>query len=130
MTLYMWIASLAWVLLVIGYFKRRCRNTHIKFMCAGIFTDILLVLYLQLTRGAIQKALEFSLEILKQLHIGVSTMALLLYFPILYLGYKLSQNPTDLKLRKLHKRFAIPALILRTLGFIFMFSMWNAAKPQ
>lgn len=125
MTSFMWIATCAWSLLVVGYFFRFRRRLHVPLMLAGIFCDIVLVLYLQVTREAIQTALGFSLAILKQIHIGFSTTALLLYFPVLFLGYKLVTNTASTKQRNLHIRLATAALVARTLGFVFMFSMWK-----
>ena len=113
-------------------------------MLSGIGIDICLVLYLQLTRRAVQKALGFDLELLQQIHIGCSTLALLLYFPTLYLGVQLlrtkapsvlcadsaildmqSEASRRMSLRRWHIRFAQSAFIARTLGLLFMFSMWK-----
>ena len=128
MTINMWIATTAWLLLVAGYLRRRDRRLHVRLMVSGIVLDILLVLYLQVTRSAIQSALAFSLKILQQVHIGFSTVALLLYFPVLYLGVRLVRGEKTPGLRERHMRVALAALAFRTLGFIFMFSMWGGAK--
>lgn len=121
----MYIASFAWVCLVLGYSRRHDLKQHIPLVAAGIILDILLVLYLQFTRSAIQTALGFSLGPLQQIHIGFSTIALLLYFPTMYLGYKLKTDLGNGELRGTHKKVAISSLIFRTLGFLFMFSMWK-----
>ena len=125
MTLNMWIATLAWALLVVGFLNRRNTSQHVRFMLAGIFLDIALVLYLQVTRDAIQKAASFSLAILEQVHIGFSTVALLLYFPVLYFGFSLLSKGPDPKIFSRHKTCAVTAFIFRGLGFVFMFSMWK-----
>ncbi|MCI5064520.1 hypothetical protein MRY87_02215 [bacterium] len=125
MTISMWIASIAWVSLVLGYTQRFNRKRHVPLMFFGIFTDILLVLYLQITRSAIQTALEFSLSIPQQIHILFSTIALVLYIPTLILGSKLVRNVGSATTKKRHKGIAVTALIFRTLGFCFMFSMWK-----
>ena len=125
MTPFMWIATVAWLSLVNGYFRRTKRNEHVLLMCFGILLDLGLVLYLEFTRDAVQTAMEFKLSVLKQLHIGFSTAALLLYFPVLFIGFKLLLGADRERLLPVHKRFAIPALLLRTAGFIFMFSMWK-----
>ncbi|RIL10543.1 MAG: hypothetical protein DCC75_04165 [Proteobacteria bacterium] len=122
----MWIATLAWALLVLGYRMRKRRAVHIECMLAGITLDILLVLYLQITRQAVQTALEFSLNIFKQIHIGFSSLALVLYIPVVFLGVRLALGQASPAHRQLHMRIGIAALIIRTLGFIFMFSMWRA----
>ena len=125
MTPFMWIASVAWICLASGYTRRKNRYQHVLLMCSGILLDLALVLYLEFTRDAVQTAMEFKLSVLKQLHIGFSTAALLLYFPVMFIGIKLLRGADRTRLLPLHKKFAVPALLLRTAGFIFMFSMWK-----
>jgi len=144
MTLQMYIASIAWLALVLGVLQRRNRKRHVALMLFGIAIDITLVLYLQVTRSAIQTALEFKLDIVQQLHIWLSTAALVLYFPVMFLGFRLlralnqaqgnqaqgnqgqgNQGQPNSRLRILHIRYAVSAFIFRTAGFLFMFSMWR-----
>ena len=70
-----------------------------------------------------QTAMSFTLLPLQQAHVAVSTLALLFYFPVMLIGMQLYSDPENLKLRALHKRVALTALCLRTLGFALMFSM-------
>ncbi|MCB9029781.1 MAG: hypothetical protein H6619_01910 [Deltaproteobacteria bacterium] len=120
MTVNMYIATFAWACMLLGFLRRHDRAKHVPLMLTAIFTDIALVLYLQITREAIQKAVSFTLEMLQMIHIGFSTVALLLYFPVLFLGFKLLKGH-DVK--KWHVRFALTAFFFRTMGFFFMFSM-------
>ncbi|MFN8388652.1 MAG: hypothetical protein U0136_00005 [Bdellovibrionota bacterium] len=130
MTRNMWVATIAWLLLSTGYFLRRRRALHITLMLTGIFMDISLVLFLEVSRGAIETALSFSLSLMKQLHIAASTTAFLLYFPVLYLGSQLVRGTGDARTRERHVRLATLALLFRTLGFFLMFSMWKTpAEP-
>jgi hypothetical protein len=117
MTVSMWIATTAWIALVLGYTRRKHKRQHIPLMLFGIFLDLALVLYLQWTRSAIQTALEFSLSIFEQMHIAFSTTALVLYFPTVYLGVRLLKGLSNDKIRKTHRIVASSALIFRTLGF-------------
>ncbi len=121
MTINMYIATVAWLLLSIGLFNRHKKLIHIRCMVSGIGLDIALVLYLQLTRDAVQQAAEFSLPVLHQFHILFSTLALLLYFPILFLGFQLVKG--QLEYLALHKKLGISAYLLRSAGFVFMFSL-------
>ncbi|MCB0328801.1 MAG: hypothetical protein KDD70_04035 [Bdellovibrionales bacterium] len=125
MTIYMWIASFAWLCLVTGYSQRKHRARHIPLMLTGIFLDIGLVLFLQITRSAIQTALEFSLSVPAQIHILFSSIALVLYVPILILGAKLVEHKGGPNTKSRHIKIATTALFFRTLGFLFMFSMWK-----
>ena len=117
----MYIAILAWLCLIIGYLNRRNRSRHVPLMLTGMVSDIGLVLYLQFTREAIQKALRFDLAIFNQLHIACSTVSIILYFPIFYFGFRLLRG--DLSVRDIHRRLGTVALIFRTLGLAFMFSL-------
>ncbi|MCB0337473.1 MAG: hypothetical protein KDD62_14250 [Bdellovibrionales bacterium] len=123
MTINMYIATVAWILLILGYTKRFDRKKHVPLVLSGIGLDIALVLYLQVTRSAVQTALEFELSILEQMHIWMSTLALLLYFPVLFLGFKLVKGNAPEGYLEKHKKLATTALILRSCGFILMFSM-------
>ena len=125
MTLFMWIATAAWLSLVLGYQFRRIRRLHLLFVLSGIFADLSLVLYLQFTRSAIQTAVSFTLSLWEQIHIAFSTLALLCYFPTLFFGILILTNGPTVRTLSLHRTFALSALTLRTLGFLFMFSMWK-----
>lgn len=121
----MWIASLAWVLLVLGYLSRKRRSHHVPLVLSGIILDIGLVIFLEITRGAVETALRFEKTVPQQIHIGFSATALFLYIPVIFFGIRLIRGVSGPRIRVLHKRFAIGALLFRTLGFLFMFSMWK-----
>lgn len=123
MTLNMYIATFAFLLLVSGFIKRKDRQLHPPLMLAGILLDLSLVLYLQATRSALQTAVAFTLTTLQQYHVFVSLIATLLYFPVLVLGFKLWRGNVSIALRTWHIRLALSALICRTLGYFLMFSM-------
>ena len=125
MTLNMYMAAVAWLCLVIGFLNWKRRRTHLIFVVCGIVIDLGLVLYLQVTRSAIQTALSFSLDPLQQIHIGLSTLALMMYFPTLYFALRRLRGNEASGTFVMYKRFVIPAFILRCLGFLFMFSMWQ-----
>ena len=122
----MCFASFAWLILIIGYTQRFHKNRHVPLMIAGILMDFGLVGYLELTKHAVETALEFKLSLLQQLHIASSSVALILYFPTLWLGFALVRG--QLQHKTAHIRVAKLALLFRTIGFILMFSMWKT--PQ
>jgi uncharacterized membrane protein YozB (DUF420 family) len=123
MTIKMLIATIAWGLLVVGFLKRRERKTHVRFMMSGIFLDLGVVIYLQITRNAVQTAAKLDLGLFPTLHIGASLIAVVLFIPTVFIGIKMLAGGDVAKLKPWHVRFAIPALFFRTLGFFFMFSM-------
>jgi Kef-type K+ transport system membrane component KefB len=117
------IASGAWILLTAGLISRHRPTTHRVLIVIAIVTDVALVLHLQVTRGAIQQALSFERAALQQAHIAVSTLALLLYFPLLWF---LTRPLHGSAITTTHPRYArlLPLVYgLRTLGFLLMFSM-------
>lgn len=123
-TPYMGVAGFNYFLLLSGFFLRRQRLVHARLMTLGIASDLSLVLLLELQRGAIGVTLHESLSLHQYLHIGFSTTAAALYLPILYLGFRLLKFPnTSRHLRSWHLHLGSLALVLRTLGFLFMFSL-------
>ncbi|MCB0333383.1 MAG: hypothetical protein KDD55_07775 [Bdellovibrionales bacterium] len=123
MTLYMYIATLSWLCLVLGYSQRHTPARHVPLVLTGIVGDFLLVGYLQVTRDAVQTAASFTLGPLEMIHIGFSTLALVFYVPTIIHGSKIYRGKEESTTRAKHKQFAMLALGCRTLGFLFMFSM-------
>lgn len=124
MTLNMYIATSAWLLLVLGVLNCRNRRKHVPLVGLALALDLGLVLYLQLTRNAVQTAVGETLSVLERVHVGLSTLAVLLYIPTILLGIKLLRG--DERVRYWHRRIALSALCCRTGGFFFMFSMWKS----
>lgn len=123
-TLPMGIATFAYFLMCSGlYFRKTNSMTHAFYMTTAIFTDLSLVLALQILRDAVQTASSFSLPFLQQAHIGASSLATVLYFPVLYLGYHLLTGKSTGHTKRLHKKVAITAFVFRSIGFLLMFSM-------
>lgn len=119
----MWFAAEMWFLMFLGYICRRNRRFHVPLVLTAIAGDLFLVIYLEFTRGAVETALKFDLKVLQQIHIGFSLAATLLYVPLLYWGFKLLKG--ERRVIPLHRKVAKVALTFRTLGFLFMFSMWR-----
>lgn len=119
------IATVAWLILVAGMLAWRRPRAHVSLLIAGMTIDIALVLYLQVTRSAIQTALSFESPALRQAHIAVSALALVLYFPALWTGYRALRDGSDGGAADggtltRFRRFAVPAFVLRTVGLVFM----------
>ena len=117
------IASLAYAILVSGLVVRKNRRIHPRLMATGIGIDLVLVIVLQVQRSVIQQALTESFNPLQLGHIGVSTIAVLLYFPVVYLGIQRLRGKGGLNGRLWHIRFALTAFAFRSAGFLLMFSM-------
>ena len=94
-------------------------------MITAILIDFSLVLVLEFTRGATQTALSLSLTPLQQVHIISSSIATLLYLPILILGWKRWNGSSTFLQDQWHLKLGLLAFIFRTIGFILMFTLLN-----
>jgi len=119
----MYCATLSYGVMVYGVVNRRRRMRHAAAMGTAITIDLALVLVLEFQRHAVETAMRFSLSPLQQTHIAVSTVATLLYIPMLTLGIAGYYQGMRGKRRLWHKRLGIATFVFRTLGFLFMFSM-------
>lgn len=127
-TPYMIAATVAYSAMVAGVLNRKNQKTHTRFMGSAILLDLGIVLSLEVQRHAIKTAIGFSLSPLQQCHIGASTIAVALYFPVIYFGLKRYLGKGDQKTRSRHMTAGKWAFVFRTLGFLLMFSLlWK--KP-
>ena len=121
------LASLAFLLLVAGWTQRRNRARHVPLVLAGIALDLALVVWLELSRGVVEKTISEHFSVLRWVHIWSSTLAVVAYFPTLWLGFRMLRTPADAVLRSRHAAAAMTALILRAIGFVCMWGV-EAAK--
>ena len=117
------LAAVAWLLLVAGWTARRRRRLHLSLVVPGILLDLAMVVALELERSVIEKTVSEPFTLPQQVHIGASLLAVLLYFPTVWLGLRLLFGRPDPRVRVRHRRFAVTALVLRTVGFAFMWSL-------
>jgi hypothetical protein len=119
----MMLASGSYLMISCGFAFRKNKNIHAPCMAIGVLTDLGLVLTLEIQRHAVETALQFSLGPLQMCHIATSTLATILYFPMLVTGLLRMNGRGGLIARKLHLRFGPYAYIFRTMGYVLMFSM-------
>jgi hypothetical protein len=125
-TPYMVIAAFNYLLILYGFLHRKSnRQRHVRFVVSGIILDLALVLLLQFQRDAVGTALSFKLSFLNQAHILTSTIATVLYFPMMITGVMLLKKE---HLRNVHRRLGTATILFRTLGFILMYSMIESFK--
>lgn len=122
-SLYMALASTSYAFLVVGLLVRRTHlKTHVVLMNLGILIDLGLVLVLEFQRDAIATAISNKLSTFQQCHVAASSIAALLYLPVLSLGWIRYRNPKT-KYRDWHSKMGLAAFFFRTIGFLLMFSM-------
>jgi len=108
------------LLIYFGVSKRKDRKIHIPVMISAIAWDLLLVLQIELNRGAIAKAAKaMTNPMLLNFHVTIAVSTVLLYFALLYTGGKLSKGVS--KFRPWHKKLGGITLILRTMTYITSF---------
>ena len=123
MTSYKIAASLAYLLLVSAVGLRKKIKFHIPLALLAVAFDFVLVLLLEFNRDVIGLLSTKDYTPLQYGHVLSSSLAFFLYFPTVYFGFKLLKNRSDRPLKKRHLKFAVLAFILRTLGFLMMFSI-------
>jgi len=113
-------STLILLLLWVGVINKKNRGLHVKLMSIGIIWDILLVLQIELTRGAIAKASKVvTNEWLLNFHVTIAVSTVVLYGFMVYFGRKLLKG--DNSVRAKHKLLGIITITLRTLTYITSF---------
>ena len=106
------------ILLMVGIALRRDRSKHPKIMVAAFVLDLGLVLYLELTRGAIDRASQLASQILT-IHVGFAVATLVFNVALLVTGYRIySGKSAGLTT---HRRLAWVFMICRIATFLTAF---------
>lgn len=110
-------------LIIYGATQAKKRNRHIKIMSTAIIWDILLILQIELTRGAIEKASKaVSNPIMLNIHVSIAVSTVLLYLVMIYTGRKVLKGENNILPK--HKIFGKFTVLMRILTFITSF--WAA----
>jgi uncharacterized membrane protein YozB (DUF420 family) len=108
------------MLLIFGLIKRKNRKLHIRTMLTAIVWDILLVLQIELTRGAINKASQaIENPLLLNIHVSLALTTVLLYFAMLFTGHKLKNGFESVRTQ--HMILGYTTFTLRILTYITSF---------
>ena len=106
-----------------GLWKRKDVAIHVPVMLAAFVLDVVLVLYIELTRGAINTFAEsVQAPIGRELllfHITVSLITIVLYGVLTALGFKIMKG--ERALLKLHRNLAGVFLICRLTNYVTSF---------
>ena len=100
-----------------GLYYRRRRSLHIKLMSGVIAWDILLILQIELNRGAVAKASQVvSNTALLNIHVGLALLCVLGYMGLIVAGRKLLAGHGSW--RNFHRSLGWSVLVLRIFVFI------------
>jgi uncharacterized membrane protein YozB (DUF420 family) len=110
-------SSLILLLIYFGIFKRKQRKTHVKIMSSAMIWDILLILQIELTRGAVAKASEaLTNPKILNIHVSLAVSSVVLYGVMVYLGRRVLKG--DNEILSLHKKFGLLTVTCRTLTYV------------
>lgn len=108
-----YVSLLVCILLIVGVRYRTRRRVHIPLMLSAILIDVGMVLYIELSRGAIKSA-QAKMGPLMMVHIAISVSVLVLYAIQVYSGIRKFRGGTS----ALHRRVMWPTLVLRIGNFV------------
>jgi len=110
------ISTLVLVIVAVGFWLRKRQNAvHIRLMISAFLIDLLLVLYIEISRHAVQKVVA-STRPLVWFHAAVSVMVLICYVVMIQLGRGvLADHP---KAREWHRMLGMTFVVLRGLNYI------------
>jgi hypothetical protein len=113
--------SLCIVLLMLaGIIVRRRRQIHVKIMSVAMIWDIILILQIELSRSAIQKATHaITNPLILNIHISIAVTTVILYGFMVYTGRKLLSGQNEIRPR--HKVLGWTTLGMRVLTFVTSF---------
>lgn len=110
-------------LLYVGVYLRKKRSVHIRIQSTAIVWDILLILQIEMARGAILKASKaMTNAMLLNIHVAIAVSTVLLYFTMIYTGRQFLKGNNPIRFK--HKVLGWTTLTMRTLTFITSF--WAA----
>ena len=107
-------------LMVFGISKRKQRKVHVPTMITVLTWDILLILQIELNRGAVEKASKALINpLILNIHVSFAVSCVVFYLLLIYTGKKLLKGDNNYRLR--HRIFGWTAFTLRTLTLITSF---------
>lgn len=103
-----------YALMVFGILKRKNRKIHVPTMIAVLSWDIILILQIELSRNAVEKASKALVNpILLNVHVSFAVSCVIFYLLLIYTGRKLLNGENEFRSR--HRLFGWSAFALRTL---------------
>lgn len=112
-------------LMFLGVYLKRNRLAHIRIMASAIVWDVILILQIELSRGAIEKASNaITNKMMLNIHISFAVLSVLFYVAMVISGRKLLKGNNGI--RPLHKKLGYTTLFLRLATFVTSF--WAVSK--
>src|SRR5271156_699953 len=114
------LASTGVLLLIAAglWFRKRNPRIHLRLMSTAFAADVLLVLYIEVTRHAVEKVASHARPLL-WFHAGVSVAVLLCYVLMILLGRPMLSGRYET--RALHRTVGMALVTLRGLNYVTSF---------
>jgi uncharacterized membrane protein YozB (DUF420 family) len=117
------VSTFILVLIGLGLWKRRQPRLHVPLMLTAFALDVALVLYIELSRHAVETAVEAArtphANDLLLFHVAVSLAVVLLYVVLAITGYSVLKGRRQ-KL-KLHRNLGGAFVLLRLVNYVTSF---------
>ncbi|AUN98842.1 hypothetical protein DOM21_06780 [Bacteriovorax stolpii] len=111
---------LIYSMMVFGILKRKNRKIHVPTMTAVLIWDVILILQIELSRGAVEKASKAIVNpMLLNIHVSFAVLSVVFYILLVITGRKLLAGENQIRGR--HRLFGWTAFALRTLTLITSF---------
>ena len=118
MTILHVLSTAVLVVLLVGFAQRANRRRHRALMLAAFAVDLGLVVWIEVTRHAIEKVAG-GVPWLVQIHVAISTGVLVGYVAMILLGSRLFAGRGDL--RSMHRWVGLGFVVLRGLNYVTSF---------
>jgi putative Ca2+/H+ antiporter (TMEM165/GDT1 family) len=109
-------STIVLVVIALGlWYRRRNRRAHLWLMLSAFTADVLLVLYIELTRHAVE-TVATKIKPIIWFHAGVSLAVLVCYVLMILLGRPMLVGRYET--RKLHFIVGVTFVVLRSLNYV------------
>lgn len=100
-------------LIYLALYFRKERKKHVPIILTAIIWDVILILQIELTRGAVEKAVKFTTnKAILNFHVSIAVSVVILYVVLIILGRKLLKG--NMAVKPLHRILGCVTVILRT----------------
>lgn len=115
--LFQFQSTLVVLLLTTGVVLRKNKNLHVRIMSTAIVWDLILILQIEISRGAIEKASQvIKNPLILNTHVCFAISTVVFYAVMIYSGRRILKGEKALKNR--HKKFGAITYTLRMLTYI------------
>ncbi|MBL9169400.1 MAG: hypothetical protein JNN07_16795 [Verrucomicrobiales bacterium] len=113
-----WLSTVVLLLILAGVYSRKKPKIHLRYMLAAFVLDVSLVLYIEITRHAVEKVAHHT-GLLLWFHVLVSVAVLTAYVAQIQLGRRIMNG--FIASRQTHIRLGLTFCTLRLVNYITSF---------